>query len=277
MKTTGRLLTGILLLSGGLSAQSVMAFEAISGDVAEKSGGFVGLGIGFAPDYEGSDDQEVIPAPLGHYTWARGRYVDLGGTSGSERAARLKVNALSSDSNGGWELGPLLQYRLKRDDDVDNDQVSQMKEVDAAIEAGAFVGYAAGPWSASVSFAADISDEYSGYLGYLNGAYELPVNSSFNLTIGAHLTYADSDYMETYFGVDGANSVRSGLPVYSASSGFKDVGLSVTGLYKFNKSWGVLGNLGYTRMINDAEDSPLVNDVGNNDQLSGVLAVTYSF
>lgn len=275
MKTCKGLFTTTLLLGSCLSASAVIAYDAVSGDVAGGSGGFVGLGVAFAPDYEGSDDDEAMVAPFGHYTWSSGRYVDLGGTSGSERAGRVKFNALTNKE--GWELGPLLQFRLKRDNDVDNKQVSRMKDVDSATEAGAFVGYTAGPWSGSFSYATDVSSEHSGSLGYLNGAYEIPMDDAFTLTINAHLTYADSDYMDTYFGVDSRDSANSGLSRYSAGSGFKDFGFGVTGLYKFNKSWGVMGNLGYTRMLGDAEDSPLVDKVGDENQITGVLAATYFF
>jgi len=39
----------------------------------------------------------------------------------------------------------------------------------------------------------------------------------------------------------------------------------------------LLGNLGYTRMMNDAEDSPLVKNVGDENQYTGIVAVTYNF
>jgi outer membrane scaffolding protein for murein synthesis (MipA/OmpV family) len=83
--------------------------------------------------------------------------------------------------------------------------------------------------------------------------------------------------MESYFGVDSRNRGSSTLPDYRASSGIKDAGLSLLGLYKFNQSWGMLGLISYTRMLNDAEDSPLVDDEGDKNQVKGFLAVTYAF
>jgi outer membrane scaffolding protein for murein synthesis (MipA/OmpV family) len=37
------------------------------------------------------------------------------------------------------------------------------------------------------------------------------------------------------------------------------------------------GALNYTRLLNDAEDSPLVKKVGDENQWKAVVAVTYSF
>jgi len=274
-------LAAVAVLGGVLAATQTLAFDAVSVNVAPaaKSGGFVGLGVGFAPDYEGSDDHEAIPAPFGSYQWTSGRSVELGGTQGSEHAARLSANIISSDWSSVWRAGPLVQYRLERDS-VDNKQVDKMENVDAATELGAFAGFKVGAWSGQLAFAGDVSDEHDGILVYLNGSYELPVNDSFSIDIGAHATYADSNYMESYFGVDNKNSGSSGLPNYKPDSGIKDAGLTLTGFYHFNETWGMVGSVSWTRMLNDAEDSPLVDGnggVGDENQFGGVLAVTYSF
>jgi len=259
-------------------ASPVMAYDDV-GVVAPGGKGFVGLGVIAKPDYEGSDDTQVTAAPFGTYNWASGRYASLGGSGGSESAARLSLNLITTDSSENWTFGPLLQYRLKRSD-VDNRQVDNMKSVDAATELGVFVGFKTGPWSTELSFAGDVSDEHDGYLVYLKGGYELMKTSKVLLALGVRTSWADSNYMDTYFGVDKNNVRNSGLPFYNADSGFKDIGLSLTGIYHFNKTWAAAANAGYTRMLNDAEDSPLVEGnqgVGDKNQVAGILAVLYSF
>ncbi len=260
-------------------ASPVMAYEDVS-VVAEGGHGFVGLGVISKPDYEGSDDNKTTAAPFGRYRWASGRYASLGGTGGSETAGRLGFNLITTDSSENWTFGPLLQYRLKRDDDVENRQVEKMKEVDAATELGVFVGFKAGPWSTELSFAGDVSDEHDGYLVYLKGSYELMKTGKVLVALGANTSWADSNYMDTYFGVDSSNVGNSGLPFYNADSGFKDATLSLTGVYFFNRTWAVAGVASYTRMLNDAEDSPLVEGnqgVGDKNQPAAVVAVLYSF
>ncbi len=277
MKKNALIATGILL-GGVMTMTPVLAGEDDVAEVAGGSGaGFVGLGVAVKPDYEGSDDSEGKAAPFGRYNWASGRFISLGGTAGSESAARVKANILRKEGRDGLELGPVLQYRLKRDDDVDNKRVSKMKEVDAATEAGAYIGFSSGNWSGAVTFATDVSSEHDGNLLYINGGYRIPVNDKFDMKLDAHVTWADDDYMDTYFGVNNRDSARSGLSKYTASSGIKDAGVSVTGFYRFNQTWGLAGLVGYTRMLNDAEDSPLVNDVGDENQMKAVVAVTYSF
>jgi len=261
-----------VIAAGALLGGIFMVPAAMAGE----AGGFVGLGIGYVPDYEGSEDYEGAPALFGRYNWASGRTIELGGAPGSGSAARLSSNLVSESMSSNWQAGPLLQYRGERDD-VDNNKVDRMQQVDATAEAGAFVGFNMDRFSAELSFAADVGSEYDGYLVYLKGGYALPVNDSFKLKFGAHVTYADSNYMDTYFGVSSKDAARSGLSRYNADGGLKDWGLSLTGNYSINKSWGLMGSAGYSRLMNDAEDSPLVNDEGDENQFKGTIAVTYAF
>ena len=259
----------------GASAQSVTGAQGAG--TGQPGTGFVGAGITFAPDYEGSEDSEAGLALFGRYNWQSGRFVQLGGSNSAGRAASLRANVISDAMSPVWEFGPVLQFRPERDA-VDNDRVDRLSKVDNAVELGLFGGFATGPWSGALTWVADVSDEHDGYIITLNGAYRLPVNNQWSLTFGAAATYADSDYMDTYFSVTPSDAIRSpGLRVFDADSGVKDVGLSVAANYKINQNWGVLGSLAYFRMLDDAEDSPLVDDEGDDNQLHGVIAVTYAF
>ena len=267
-------IAGVFLLAGVVAASEVFAYSDIADEVGQQGRGFVGLGVGTGPDYEGSDTNKGLVAPFARYNWASGRYIALGGTGNAERAARLKLNILTKDT--AWQLGPVLQYRLERGD-VHNNKVDRMKDVNAATEAGAFLAWKADRLLLSTAYVTDVSDEYDGDVWYLNGFYEIPVDEQFKMALGAYTTWASDNYMETYFGVDSSDAARSGFSKYKASSGFKDAGMLLVGHYKFNKAWGVAGAVNYTRMLNDAEDSPLVKDAGNENQYKALVAVTYSF
>jgi outer membrane protein len=270
--TLGTLVTA---LACALAATTAMAYDEVSADIAGKAGGFLGLGVAYRPDYEGSDNYEAGIAPFGRYNMESGRYVSLGGTAGTERAMRLKMNLLTKDTN--WEVGPVVQYRFKRDGNVDNDKVAHMQTVPREEEVGGFVGWHTGGLSLNMTGVWDISGESNGSLVYWNGLYRMPVNKQFEMGVGAQATWASDNFMDTYFGVSGPNSVSSGLPKYKAGSGLKDAGVGLIGHYKFTKTWGVLGNVSYTRMLNDAEDSPVVKDVGDENQYTAVVALTYNF
>jgi len=215
MKHVKNLIKGAALLTGSLAASMAMAFTAdVPDHVHKKAGGFVGLAVGTSPDYGGSADYETPVAPFGEYRWESGRYVSVGGTGNAEHAARIEANLLASKT--GWQLGPVLQYRIKRDG-VDNFQVDNMRKVDAATELGAFLGWSGDKFKLGTTYVADVSDEHDGSIWYFNGDYDIPINDSFLMNIGAHMAWASDDYMESYFGVDGRNRGTSTLPDYRAS------------------------------------------------------------
>jgi len=71
---------------------------------------------------------------------------------------------------------------------------------------------------------------------------------------------SDDDYMSSFFDVDLRDSQRSGLNIYDADSGFKDVGCNIVAVYKWTDKWSVQTSGGLTRLLNDAGDSPVVDD-----------------
>ena len=223
----------------------------------------IGLGVGMAPDYEGSEDYEAVPLPYARVTWGdNGHYLLLNGNN-------ARVNLWSEK----WQAGPLLQYRKERDS-VDNNRVKQMKDIDSAMEAGAFIAYKSGPWRLGLDAATDISDEHDGYLLTLRGGYTCTHMDNLKVTTSLSTTFADDDYMETYFQVDSQNVGTSGLTLYNADSGFKDVGVSVVGDYSLNTNWSIMGIASYTRLVGDAEDSPVVDDEGSKNQMFfGVMGI----
>jgi outer membrane protein len=88
--------------------------------------------------------------------------------------------------------------------------------------------------------------------------------------------YASDDYMDTYFTIDQNDSARSGLSTFSADEGIKDVGANIALTYSFNENWSLGSILGYKRLLNDAEDSP-VTKVGSENQFLGGVFFTYSW
>ncbi len=266
-----------IVLAASLVSTAGMAYGPEAKSIKTKS--FVAAGAAYVPDYEGSDDYKAWPAVAGRYTWDSGRYASLAGAGGVEQAARLSINLIDAKVTQTWTMGPILQYRLERNgSDLDDSKVEEMRDVDAETEAGAFISWDKDRIGVDVAFASDISDKSNGTLGYLSGDYKLPFSTAkTSFKLGAHLTYASSNFMDEYFGVSKKDAARSGLKRYRADSGFKDAGLRVTMLHMFNPSWGMFASVGYTRMLNDAEDSPLVDDRGDENQYSTALVAVYMF
>nr|NIR12848.1 MipA/OmpV family protein [Desulfobacterales bacterium] len=225
----------------------------------------LGIGLGLAPDYEGSEDYEFVPVLYARTVWASGQYLQF-------LANDLRANVLPSHT---WSFGPMLEYIRSRAD-VDNNRVDDMQNVDASVMLGVFGSVKIDRWNASLELRQDIADN-NGFLATLRGGYNLPINEQLRLGFGVSTTYADGDYMNTYFSVDSGDAARSGLKEYDADSGFKDVGMDIKANYKIHKNWGLIGIVRYIRLVGDAEDSPVVDDEGDENQFFVGALVKYSF
>ena len=73
--------------------------------------------------------------------------------------------------------------------------------------------------------------------------------------------------MSSYFGIDAADAARSGLAQYSADEGFKDVSFGGGATYRLFERVSISALAIYTRLIDDAADSPVVDDVGDENQI----------
>lgn len=232
----------------------------------------VSLGAGYAPDYEGSEDYQPVPFWNLRLSDIYGptTYVDILGP-------KLTSNLIAHPN---LRLGPLAEFIPKRDD-VDNGRVDDLEEVDAAVMLGGLVGwdFVATPTRAvgvEVQARADIAEGH-GYLVTPALKTRSSLGGGLSLALAVSGTYASEDYMSDYFGIDAEDALRSGLRRFDADAGFKDAGVDlVLGLGE-GDGWraNLVGR--YRRLLEDAADSPIVEDEGDEDQFFAGLLVGYRF
>lgn len=245
---------------------SVLCLIVAMASVAPAADISIGAGAGVAPDYEGSDDYEFVPIPFARVAFDNGMFATLEGLT-------AKANLIPSQV---WRLGPMYNYRPSRSR-VDSNAVDRLSNVSDANEIGGFGGFDYKNWFVFVEYLADLGDAHEGWLGTVRGGYNWVASKSWTLSFGLSTTYADDDYMSTYFGVDGADSARSGLSQYDADSGIKDVGFDLGIGCKFTDHWSgrVLGS--YNLLVGDADESSPVTDEGSQHQFFLGLLVVYTF
>jgi MipA family protein len=228
----------------------------------------LGLGVAAVPDYEGSEDYKAAPLPIAR--------AQKGYQYGQLFGSKVTSN-LVADPN--FRAGLVAQYISKRDD-VENNRVDNLKTVDPALMLGGLAGYDLhlnpGTLGFEVEWTHDVIDGNDGWLLQPEIRYRQKLDDKWGLNVSTTLTYASNDYMDTYFSISPADSARSGLPTYNASAGFKDVGATMALTYNFTENWTGGGLIGYKRLLNDAEDSP-VTKVGNENQYVAGLFFAYSW
>lgn len=230
----------------------------------------VNLGaIGFAtPSYEGSNSYKARALPIVDVEWRETVFLS------AERGLGANVVTLRDPGGrGAFRAGPFVNYRFSRDQG-DDDDLRGMGDVKDGVDLGAFASYDFGPLGLRVAGRRNVSHSELGGTIDLGLRYRVPVGGTM-IGVGPSATWADSDYMQSYFGVTAAQSAASGMRAYAPSSGFKDVGLSANAVHPLGGNWALTGLGGYKRLIGDAADSPLVKDRGTPNQFRVGLGITY--
>ena len=270
------LMTSVLMLSAAASSFAATTVGGVLDDGAAKDVKVVtsttytvGLGVAMVPQYEGSKDYNVAPAPYFRAQMPTGQYLELiGGT--------LTANLVEDHT---WQAGPLLRYRGERNPaDIDNYYVKKYtNKVDAAVELGGFVGFQANQWNARFDMAQDVADGHKGLLATLSGGYTYLITKDASVGLNLSTTYASSDYMHAYFNTsDNFNSPLI-THTYTADAGIKDVSASVTGRFRLDNNWGLIGAVRFTELSNGAADSPVVKNDGSSSQMIAAVLATYTF
>jgi MipA family protein len=234
-------------------------------------GNAVAVGVGAYPDYMGSDDYKIGAIPLARWQFQGQRALTLIGND-------LRVNLLDSEH---WRFGPEGILRFGRTD-VKDAVVDRVHEVDMSIDIGLFVGY---EWHApdqprmrlgtSAWALFNVTDSDGGWTFGANvyGAY--PVAQPVTLVAGSGATYGSVSYMRNNFGVTAADSVASGLPIYTPGDGVRDVRGWLAVLVHLTTNWTVGAGVVYSWLADEAAQSPIVSERGSRHQLLGGAGVMY--
>lgn len=261
--------------TGSAIADPVRPTEPVAGDAARSLDRpdwrfAVGGGAVVRPEYEGSKDYDVDFAPVLSVS-----YRDLVQLRGTALSADL-LGLLGARPVPGLQAGPIVRYRFGRDQD-DNAALRGLGDVDGSVEVGGFLRWTDGRWSIGATLVQDVAGGHEGMLAELEAGWRTRLTERWTLAVQGQLTWADGNYNQAFFGISRAQSLRSGRSVYDADAGIKDVGVSVGLDYALTRHWALSGRVGYTRLLGDAADSPLVDGSGSPDQFLGGLFVSYRF
>ena len=93
----------------------------------------------------------------------------------------------------------------------------------------------------------------------------------------AESTYVYESLREQYGIVRGRDSAQSGLSAYDADAGFRDVRVTLGAMVPVTEHWLVGAGVMFMRLVGNAADSPIVDDAGSPNQISGGLGVAYAW
>lgn len=242
------------------------------------------LGIGvapiFAPAWQGSRDMALSIFPD-----LRVNYKDTLFLSVPDG---LGWNAVNQD---GWKIGPLAKLRFGRQEStggspflVTGGSTALQGMGDVGI-AGEFGGFAQKSLvGGKLRLRAELRQGTGGHDGLVADTNiswnDRTPTASLLYSVGLRATWADSDYSNTYFGVNLQQAARTRLPPSRTGSGLISAGVNATltkPLGRFGRDGAITLFTSYDRLGDTVADGSLIRLRGDRNQFALGLAYGYRF
>jgi MipA family protein len=255
----------ILLPAAALACTLALPARAQDGDEAPRRYR-VSLGPQLTPNYPGSDGLRLSPLV--------GVDIARGDTPFAYEAADESF-AFPLLRGDGFAIGPAanLQGNRRR-----KEAGANIDEVGTTIELGGFAQFWMGR---ALRFHGEVRQGVNGHGGLIGNAgldYVARDGDKWLFAIGPRVSLSDAKYRRAYFEVTPQVAARTGLATFQADgSALHAVGAAATANYQLSPRWGVYGYAKYDRLTGDGADSSITRELGSRHQISGGLALSYTF
>jgi MipA family protein len=268
MRTTilplGRAMVALGLLAAGGAAQA-QAFDAVRLFAVPRDDGqgLAGVAVIAGHEYLGSDERKILVLPALSYQWKNGWF------AGTDNGIGYKF---ASPPN--MQYGLRVTLDLGRDEDV-SAALAGMGDIDLRPEFGGFFNYfITDEWFLTTSFRYGAGNDRDGAQTDVGLGWSSKIAPQWRLGLGVAATYANSKYMQAFYGVTTAQSATSGYAVYTPGRGWRDVRGSASLTYFFDAHWSLTAAATVRALQGDVKASPIVNE---DMPVAGVLALGYTF
>lgn len=251
--TLAQPLTLICLLS--------VAHSAVGAELS----GFIGAGVGVKPKYSGAKDNKTdfVPAlKLSYGPFFVGGVDDLLGVGWNVAKTAHWTFSLGVGSN--------ISPRQESDDP----HLKGLGDIDVTPRAFTSAIYENGYFKGGVILTQDVGGNQQGFKMTSYAHLQWRPSESVRIYTGPSLSWADSDYMQTQYGVTVAQAARSGLSGYRADAGFEKIGWEAGMEYSVTPAWLIGARVSAHHLENNAADSPITEQTG---QVSGVMFAAWRF
>jgi len=226
--------------------------QAQEGGAPAKDGWDVtaGAGVGVRPTYEGSDERRTTALPFVQAT-----YDDM---------VSLGVDGLNVYwHQDHFRFGAGLSYDSGRKDhkaggiiDSGDDRLRGMGNISGAAGLKLFGAYNFGRLNVTGAVTKFDGSDNKGLIADVGADLPFKITDKLMVTAHAGATWANQDYMQTFFGVTPTQAADSGFREFTPKAGLKDVEAGVKAVYRLDQHWFVSANLGVRRLEGDAASSP---------------------
>ena len=214
----------------------------------------LGVGPVYQPDYFGSDDYEIEADPQVYIRVRNFVFFDDDG-------ADIALFGFS-----GFRFGPSIRLVGDRDEN-DNPNLAGLDRIGQTFELGGFAAATfVDRYSVKFKVRQGVATGHRGLIVDAFGTALLFKYGRFSTSVSAQASWIGDDYADAFFTITPDQSIRSGLPVFDADDGFRNIGGSLNGYLNLGKRWSLNPYVTYNLIIGDAADTPIVSQLGSRHQ-----------
>lgn len=242
-----------------------------------------GIGVAVGSSYEGSDNYTISPLPVVIGSFA--------GVDFQPRGPGIAFDFIPDQKGAKVDfiLGPVVRARFDRQNSIKDPVVSSLGKLDFALEVGPFAGVQVNrvlhPYdslTAQVDVRWDVAGAHDGMVVFPSLTYFTPLSRGVITSLAISAEYVDDNYADYYFSISPAGSAVSGLPGFTATSGWKNAGVTMLTAVDLdgdatNGGFGLIFLGGYSRLLGDPKRSPITSIRGSANQWFGAVGVGYTF
>ena len=220
--------------------------------------GATGLMFSQHPAYNGSSHQVFRIKPGLYLRWGRLAITNTGGfavrRAEEDVGGGLGVDMLQGDR---FSLGAALRYDGGRRE-RSSASLAGMGNIRSTLRARVTGSWRlVGPWSLRGSVNLDTLGHGSGHNGDIGILWDHKLGPSTALAVGGNLLLGSQRYMQAYYGVNDAQSLRSGNRVYTPGAGARDAVLYANLRHDIDRKWTAVAGASARRIVGPAAASPL--------------------
>ncbi len=258
------------LTIGGVQAADLLSDNPLS--LKDGPGGFwvvtIGGYGGAEPEFPGSKSDAFAFRPI----------IDIH-RAGEREWLTLPNNSFSVTlyQTGNFRAGVAGDYLLDRNHRDDSSALTGLRDINYTLELGGFAEYYPAPFLRTrVELLQGVTGA-EGLAANLMADFIYRPDARWQFTAGPRLQFVNTQYESTFFSINQAESIGSGLAVYHANGGLNSAGIDATARYNVNERLSLRAFAEWDRLVGDAANSPIVIVRGSENQFEFGIGAAYSF
>ncbi len=214
----------------------------------------VGVGPAYRPDYFGSNDYEIQPDPEVYVKFRNFVFLDNDG-------ADFALFGFS-----GFSFGPSIRVVGDRDE-TDNVALTGLGDIDHTLEVGGFAATKfVDRFLVRAKVRKGVVGGHDGIIVDATGTALLFKVGRLSTSVSAQASWIGNRYADTYFSITPAQSLASGLAVYDADRGMRDMGGSFNAYVNIGKRWSLNPYVSYRYIFDGIAKTPIIDQLGDRNQ-----------